>query len=97
MRWDRYDIATLLAYRSQNLTMNQIAMRMGCSYHAINSKLLRLNRKKVEVRKSIDRPKHYMEMMAVEKSLVPGLYEKGWRFEQFTAEGLCVMKKERAL
>jgi len=97
--WTPHCVAALLGYRAKGLTIPQIATRMRRTDDSVRTKLklLKAPRKsKVRVRPS--KPiTTCLEMMAVEKDRVCELYTLGWRFEQFSNDGLCVMRKERRL
>lgn len=92
-RWSPKERANLEAWRKAGFCRRTIADRLQRSVCAIEMQI------KINRMPRVERPKKQelppvAETIAIPKDLVCDFYEKGWRFDGFSTEGLCVMRKE---
>jgi len=90
--WTNPELHRLRQLRLDGLTRREIAKHLNRSYGSILAQCHLRGFKKPVKDSAVS-----IEFEAISKDLVCDWYEKGWRFEQFTSDGLCVMRKERRL
>jgi methionine-rich copper-binding protein CopC len=82
--WSNREHEKMLRMRQEGFTVREIAEAIGRSFHAVASR--------VQQRKAIGRVKVVKSSsparlrITIEKSQVPDLYERGWRFVGFDGE-----------
>lgn len=89
--WTNREHETMLRMKADGFTVREIAEAVGRSYNAVASRLQQRKtfcRPKVQILVELPKPR---ERITIEKSEVPDLYERGWRFVAFDGEQ-CVFE-----
>jgi hypothetical protein len=89
--WTNREHETLLRMRQEGAPVREIATTVGRSYNAVIGRIQQYNLyARVSERQSLPPLR-----MTVEKSQVPDLYERGWRFAGFDGDK-CVFELRAA-
>ena len=87
--WSNREHETMLRMKKDGFKAREIAEALGRSYDAVAS---RLQQRKVYRRVVVtEERQHARPRITIEKSQVPDLYERGWRFVGFDGEQ-CVFE-----